>query len=105
MADKLDPRWHGALIEDNLFHFHRRLLERWDVVLGPGDYTAMRQMIRRGRATYIRTTERGGKVYAVRVPSVDKVVMVVVSGWRFCTAYPPQKRYMRRHPTIFPDVD
>ncbi|MFD1704471.1 hypothetical protein ACFSCV_15795 [Methylopila henanensis] len=106
MSSDLDPRWNGVFIEESQFHFHRRLLERWGVVLGPGDYSGMRRAIRKKQASYVRTTLRGGRVYAVRVPSTGVPVMVVVAnGWRFCTAYPQQKRYMRRHPNMFPEVD
>lgn len=90
MSDDLDHRWHGAVIDGRDFHFHRRLYERYGVVLAPGDYSAMYKAVTRKRSRPLMKGNDGGAIYAVRVPSSNELVLVAATKTRFRTAYPPR---------------
>jgi hypothetical protein len=76
MSTSFDPRWHGAVINQDRWHFHRRLLERYGVVLGPADYSRISGAVARGGAALIEPKPDGTAVYLVRVPSSGALVFV-----------------------------
>ena len=55
-----DPRWQGRSIPERHWHFHRQLLARYGIVLGPGEFSEMLRDIKDGRALLIepRTQRR-----------------------------------------------
>lgn len=71
-----DPRWHGAVINSDRWHFHRRLLERYGIVLGPADYSRIARSIADGRAPLIRPGPEDAAVYLVRIPTTGALVFV-----------------------------
>ena len=68
---EFDARWLGAVIEAKSWHFHRRLLERYGIVLGPADYSGIVNAIARGKAPLIDVNEDESAVYLVQVPSTN----------------------------------
>jgi hypothetical protein len=76
-ADRdFDPRWHGAVINSDRWHFHRRLLERYGIVLGPADYSRIARSIADGRAPLVRSGPDNTAVYLVQIPSTGALVFV-----------------------------
>ena len=57
-----DQRWLDAFIPAEHWHFHRQLLRRYNIVLAPGDFSAIVMAIQNGRA---RLIEQRGKDRAV----------------------------------------
>ncbi len=51
-----DPRWEGASIPDNQWHFHKRLLERYGIVLGPGEYSQIKYKMTSAHAAVVAQT-------------------------------------------------
>jgi hypothetical protein len=76
-----DPRWNGAAIAKDDWHFHRRLLTRYGVVLGPGEYSKIQKKIRKGRYKI--------PIYRVYTPSAPRGFYVLSFGGRLLTAWPP----------------
>lgn len=77
MDDKhIDPRWVGAVINQDRWHFHRRLLERYGIVLAPADYSRISRSIAHGETPLIEPKPDGTAVYLVRVPSSGALVFV-----------------------------
>lgn len=75
-APEWDQRWNGAVITADRWHFHRRLLERYGVVLRPADYSRIARSIAHGETTLIEPKPDGTTVYLVRVPSSGALVFV-----------------------------
>lgn len=86
-----DERWNGAAISQPEWHFHRQLLDRYGIVLGPGDYSHMLDRIRSGKALLVKTVARNRAVYRCRVKSTTEVVFVISDGKWLFTAYPTNK--------------
>lgn len=64
--DGFDVRWFGKPIPERHWHFHRRLLERYDIVLAPGKFSAMLKDIAAGRATMVKRRSARSAVYMIR---------------------------------------
>jgi len=102
---RFDPIWDGAVIKHKEFHFHRRLLERYGIVLGPGHYGAMMRQIRRKHAILIHADKmRGGAIYAVRVPGTTRIVFAAATNDRMITAVPATKAYLIRFHASKPEA-
>jgi len=71
-----DVRWFGAVIQIQNWHFHRRLLERYGIVLGPADYSRIANAIAKGESPLIDPRPDGSAVYLVRVPSTGALFFV-----------------------------
>lgn len=84
-----DRRWQGVSIPSYHWHFHRRLLTRYGIVLAPGDFSGMVRDIRGGRAELVERRPRGGLVYAVEIKSVRRHVYVLMVGPCVISAWPP----------------
>ena len=82
-----DPRWNGAAIAKDDWHFHRRLLTRYGVVLGPGEYSKIQKKSRKGRYK-ILNDNRGRPLYRVYTPSDPRGFYVLSFGGRLLTAWP-----------------
>lgn len=96
-----DARWDGASIPREHWHFHRRLLERYGLVLQPGEYSKIVKKLAKGKWFFIGPVKRGGAVYKVFTRSAPKGFFIVVTGRRPRTAYPLKSaiRLIRRRVT------
>lgn len=88
----LDPRWVGVAIFQEHWHFHRRLLERYGIVLAPGEFSRIVNAIESGRAVRIIDHGGGKGVYSVRVQSAGERVFVLADGRHLITAMTPSRR-------------
>lgn len=88
----LDPRWVGAVIPTDHWHFHRQLFDRYNIVLAPGEFSMIVKAIQGGRALLVE--KRGTKlaIYSVRIPSAGDRVYILAAGRNLVTAWPPQRR-------------
>ncbi len=66
----------GAVIDARQWHFHRRLFQRYGIVLGPADYSRIAKTIARRRVPFIDRRPDGSAVYLVQVPSSGALVFV-----------------------------
>lgn len=85
-----DERWNGASISEEHWHFHRQLLERYGIVMGPGDFSDMIRGLRDGRGLLVKTISRGRRVYRWRLKSSYRLIFVVASKGKVFTAWPPE---------------
>lgn len=92
MTEGLDPRWAGATIRSEHWHFHSQLLRRYGIVLAPGEFTAIVTAIEDGTALLIEKRGRRQAIYSVRIPRLWERVYVLVAGGQLVTAWPPTKR-------------
>jgi hypothetical protein len=76
MSTSFDARWFGAVINQDRWHFHRRLLERYGIVLAPADYSRISRSIAHSEAPLIDAKPDGTAAYLVRVPSSGALVFV-----------------------------
>ena len=83
-----DPRWDGASIPENHWHFHRRLHERYGITMAPGDFGAMVRDIETGRALMVHKHTRKRRVYWCRLKSCYERVYVLANGDMILTAWP-----------------
>lgn len=72
------------------WHFHRRLLERYGIILAPGEFSRMMRDIRSGRADLVERRPRGGIIYGVDIASVRRRIYVLMDGAWVISAWPPQ---------------
>ena len=98
--ETLDPRWVGAAILKEHWHFHRRLLDHYRIVLAPGDFSAIVDAILCGRAMLIQRREARQAVYCARVPSAGERIYVLAAGPKLITALPPNKRFIAIRRTL-----
>lgn len=82
-----DPRWDGAFIPHEHWHFHRRLYERYGIVLAPGEFQAVMASIKSGSDVFYRKGETTVHRINLRV-SGDRVFVVVRRG-RLATVISP----------------
>ena len=92
MADDLDPRWHGASIPADHWHFHRQLLSRYGIVLAPGEFSQMRNQIRDGSALLISKRRGRTAIYSVRLQTCHERIYVLGDRARIVTAWPPSAK-------------
>ena len=87
-----DPRWSGASIRLEHWHFHRRLFERYLIVLAPGEFSEMRHSIQVGRSPLIERLEGNRTVHSHRIARLSERIYVVLHKDRFVTVLLPTKR-------------
>ena len=86
-----DPRWLGAVLRPDTWHFHRRLFARYGIVLAPGEYSMIANAIRNGRAFLLKRKGPHG-LYTVVVPSAGKRIYVLARpDGQLITVYPAPK--------------
>lgn len=90
-----DPRWLGKSIPERHWHFHRRLLERYDIVLAPGEFSEMLRDIASGRAPLVRRRSAKSAIYLVRNRRLFERYFVLVTDGEVQTALPPSKSLKR----------
>jgi|GEM_PF-4465943 len=87
-----DSRWDGASIPDKHWHFHRRLHERYGIVLLPGEFAQIVKDLKQGRALLIEWQSKKDAVYSVRLATQFERIYVLSDGKQVFTAWPPSKR-------------
>lgn len=93
--DGFDTRWLGKSIPERHWHFHRRLLERYDIVLAPGEFSAMLKDINTGRAPLVQRRSAKSAVYLVRNRRLLERYFVLITSGEIRTALPPSKALKR----------
>ena len=89
---EIDPRWIGAFIPVDHWHFHSQLLKRFAIVLAPGEFSAIRKRFVNDSALLIEERRHRRAIYSVRVKSVDQRIYVLAERGRIITAWPPERR-------------
>lgn len=90
-----DARWLGKSIPERHWHFHRRLLERYDIILAPGEFSEMLKDIASGRAPLVRRKSAKSAIYLVRNRRLFERYFVQVTNGEIRTALPPSKTLKR----------
>lgn len=93
--DVFDARWLGKSIPERHWHFHRRLLERYEIVLAPGEFSEMLKDIASGRAPLIRRRSATSAIYLVRNRRLFERYFVLVKNGEVRTALPPSRTLKR----------
>jgi len=91
-GDVLDTRWFGATIQREHWHFHRQLLNRYGVILAPGEFSWIVSMLETGKALLVQTRGPKQAIYSIRLPRVQERIYVLATGCRLVTAWPPTRR-------------
>lgn len=93
--DGFDARWLGKSIPERHWHFHRRLLERYEIVLAPGEFSEMLKDIATGRAPLVQRRSIKSSIYWVRNRRLWERFFVLVTNGEIRTALPPSKKLRR----------
>lgn len=93
--DGFDVRWVGRSIPERHWHFHRRLLERYGIVLAPGEFSQMLKDITSGKAPLVQRRSAESAVYLVRNRRLFERYFVLVTHSQIRTALPPSKALKR----------
>ena len=99
--EQLDPRWEGAFIGVEHWHFHRQLLQHHGIVLAPGEFSRVVIALKNGNATVIKRQSETRAVYLFRVRSAQERIYVVAEKARIITVLPPSKRLARLRRNLF----
>jgi hypothetical protein len=93
-----DPRWLKAQISKPDWHFHRQLLKRYGVVLGPGQFSQIIKTIRYGQARLVEVRGERGRIYSIRIKGAGRRVYVLAVDGFPRTAWPPEQieRWMKK---------
>ncbi|RUW80462.1 MAG: hypothetical protein E5V91_02245 [Mesorhizobium sp.] len=90
-----DPRWNGKSIPKKHWHFHQQLFARYNITLGPGEFSQMLRDIKTGRATIIERRSSSKIVYMIRNTRLWERYFVLVTNGHVVTALPPSRRFKR----------
>jgi hypothetical protein len=90
--DDFDPRWTGASIPIDHWHFHRQLLLRYGIVLAPGEFSRIHAAIRTGQAQVIQRRSPTQNIYSVRITRLQERIYILAEGSHIITAWPPSAR-------------
>ncbi|HEV2554150.1 MAG TPA: hypothetical protein VGV17_10355 [Bosea sp. (in: a-proteobacteria)] len=93
--DGFDARWLGKSIPEHHWHFHRRLLERYEIVLAPGEFSEMLKDIASGKAPLVQRRSAKSAVYLVRNRRLFERYFVLVTDGEVRTTLPPSKSLKR----------
>ena len=94
MPSDYDDRWTGVSIPEIEWHFHARLLERYDIILNPGEFSRMLKLIKEDRAPVVHRNPPS-RIVAFRRNFDSKLIFVAVMGVRPLTALPPTRQLHR----------
>jgi hypothetical protein len=86
---KFDERWNGASIPQEHWHFHRQLLDRYGIIMGPGDFSDMLDGLRLGKALLVKSAARGRGIYRWRLKTSGRIIFVLANKRMVFTAWPP----------------
>lgn len=93
-ANGISPYPEGWMIQRKHWHFHRRLFERYGLVLGYRGFSRIVAQISSGKALLIWTAqEPRGDLWSVRIKGVP--VYVLAEDECIITAYPPTGKLQR----------
>lgn len=97
MSDEsgFDSRWLGKSIPERHWHFHRRLLERYGIVLAAGEFSQMLKDIASGRAPMVKRRSARSAIYMVRNTRLWERFFVLVTNDEIRTALPPSRTLKR----------
>jgi hypothetical protein len=95
IGDGFDTRWLGKSIPQRHWHFHRRLLERYNIVLAPGEFSEMLKDIASGLAPLVQRRSTKSAVYSIRNRRLFERYFVLVTNGEVRTALPPSKGLKR----------
>lgn len=93
--DDFDTRWLGKSIPERHWHFHRRLLERYGIVLAPGEFSQMLKDIASGNAALVQRRSTKSAVYLIRNRRLWERFFVLVTDSEIRTALPHSKALRR----------
>ena len=97
MPDDFDERWNGATFGQDSWHFHRALLERYGIVLKPGEFSDLVKALRAGELIKVRDHSRGRAIYAHRLPTSLRTIYILAANGRVFTAWPPNRPIKETH--------
>lgn len=100
--DGFDARWVGRSIPERHWHFHRRLLERYGIVLAPGEFSQMLKDIASGKAPLVQRRSSKSAIYQVRNQRLWERFFVLVTNGEIRTAL-PASRALKRARRALPD--
>jgi hypothetical protein len=87
-----DP-WIGWRIDKAQWHFHKRLHERYAIILSFGEVEALMDEIRRGKALLIARSKHAAEAtYGLRVQGRAIQVVANPGTGKFITAFPENRR-------------
>ncbi|GIQ74543.1 hypothetical protein [Bradyrhizobium sp. RD5-C2] len=95
-SDHFDPRWEGASIPSEHWHLHRRLLERYGIVLAPGEFSKIATDIRKRRAHLVEVRPDGTGVYCAKIDSVGIYIFIGTKNGRMITILPASDSLKRK---------
>jgi hypothetical protein len=87
---EFDTRWAGAYISQQDWHFHKQLLSRYGVVLGPGQFSEIIGTIKGGQARLVKAKDGRRSIYSIRVKGAPGRVYVLALNGLPVTAWPPK---------------
>ena len=89
----IDPRWEGRSIPYKHWHFHRRLHERYGIIMAPGEFGAMVKAIKSGKALMVHRKGKHHRIYWHKVQSVhERIYVLVGKSGAILSAWPPTKQ-------------
>jgi hypothetical protein len=92
VSEELDPRWVGAAIQREHWHFYSQLYRRYGIVLAPGEFSMIRRSILNGDALLVEKRKGFEAIYWIRIPSAHERIYVLAAGGKPVTAWPATKR-------------
>ncbi|UFX43762.1 hypothetical protein HAP47_0031780 [Bradyrhizobium sp. 41S5] len=96
VSNYFDPRWDGASIPSEHWHLHRRLLERYGIVLAPGEFAKFATDIRKRRAHLVEERPDGTAVYCAKVDSAGIYVFIGTKKGKMVTILPASDSLKRK---------
>lgn len=85
-----DPRWEGKSIPHKHWHFHRRLYERYGIIMAPGEFGDMVKAIKSGKALMVNRRGKHQRIYWHKVQSVhERIYVLVGKDSAILSAWPP----------------
>jgi hypothetical protein len=95
---EFDPRWEGACVSRQHWHFHRQLFLRYGVVLAHGQFSQIIADIRRGQARLVKAKGKRGSIYSIRIKKAGGRVYIFAIDCVPITAWPLKaaKRLVRK---------
>lgn len=88
-----DDRWLGAFIPADHWHFHRRLYERYKIVLGPGEYSKLLSDLENGRSQMVQPRRGGSAIVAVKI---QKQRVYLIAKGRYVMTVMPRNAALNR---------
>lgn len=90
-----DPRWQGASIPKQHWHFHQQLFARYGIVLEAGEFSQMLRDIKNGRTTIVDHPSPESTVHSIVNSRLWERYFVLVTKGRIVTALPASKKLKR----------